>query len=355
MILNFPSPEDFPGCDPTGFKPSDAAIAACIKSVGNGGTIMVPATSVYLVTQPVSLFGVSGLRIIGTGKPDARPQRQRCSEFLWGGPAGADSVFSLNGSRFCELVNLSIDLDVPNPPTCAVRLDKWNDPVFGTPASINTRNTVKGCVITAPIIPAGGSGGAALVDISRTSPSNGEFMVVEDCIFSVVKSSTNYGKAILVGPTSNSYSHTFRRCSFTSATIGIHLQNGSATIDGCTGNGNNCSIVADQDAATLYVRGCNFEHELMALRGSGNFMLESNRWTFVGAGPIFDLKCRNGTIRRNVFLNANPASNPIPAVFAQNAGDFRVDLDENTWGLFGPLAWEKATLSVGPREVRRGF
>jgi hypothetical protein len=354
MILNFPCPEDY-GADQTGQKPADAPIAACIKAVGNGGTMMVPAESVYLVTQPISLFGISGLRIIGTGKPDARPQRQRCSEFLWGGPSGADSVFSLNGSRFCELVNLSIDLDTPTPPTCAVRLDKWNDPVLGTPTTINTRNTIRGCVITAPIIPAGQTGSAALVDIARTSLTNGEFMVVEDTIFSVVKSTVNYGAAILVGPTSNSYSHTFRRCSITSATVGIHLQNGSATIDGCTGNGNTCSIAVDQSAATIYTRGCNFEHELMALRGSGNFMLESNRWTFVGAGPVFNLTCQHGTMRRNVFLNANPGSVPSPAVFAPNSGDFRVDLDENTWGLFGPLGWDKATLSVGPREVRRGF
>lgn len=345
-------------------KTDDTAGWQKLLNAPDGTCVQVPPGLCSVITAPLTMFSKSGVHIVNTGGCDARPQGQRGAELLWKGPAGVDAMLLINSCRLCEFEGLSFSCDVANAPACAVRVDT----IPTTPAATynSTRHTFRRCVFTAPPVKSPAVGSFVCLDIMRQAQTNNEFMHLEDCLFGSVASSVNWGVGVRFGGSSNGKTHLVRRCAITGATAAYWMGNGSARFEQCTGSGNGIDFQINAQSDPIAIEDCNFENSGMAVMAHGvpngaglanaALAIRGCRWSI--AGPtVFDLKCRVASITDSKFISVAPAGAPLPIPFAPNQGDFRTQLDRNTWGKFAPLAWPGADpcLTIGPLENQPGF
>jgi hypothetical protein len=340
--------------DPSG-SDDTAALQAAIDGTPDGGCLMIPPAACYTVSAPLSIYSRDGLCIRSLGSPDTRRPGQRGAEFLWKGPTGAGAVFDVNYSRKVIFQGLTLSCDGnATPPARGFRFDQWMDSAKPKPTVNCTACRVSDCLVIAPPV----AGNFYGVSISEVSGLNCEYMVIENCTITSPGSQTGWGDGVRVGPSANAKGIQCRNVSVSWANVGLHWQNGSGHVSGCTGTGNAVCVQFDTFVDPSSVRDCNFELAGQFLFANGQdapLTLEGNRC--VVTGPyVFNLRNRQTILRGNRFTGT-PAA-PVTQVqgFTPYPGSgYGMSRDGNLWSAIDVNDGWFGSRTVGGLDWQRSY
>jgi hypothetical protein len=228
------------------------------------------------------------------------------------------AVVDVNWTRKSKLFGLTIRLDGPNAPQCAVSIDQYNDPARPKHNNPNTTKcTLVRCVLIMP--PRTGSDG---VWISWQSKNNVEFCEFHDVTVDSISNVANWGNGFVVWSPFNAKQTRFIHCAVSYAANAFYWKGSGGSMEWCNGTGNSADVRLGDlglngpcDPVTIYYN--RFENTTgvgvaTSVVENCPITVEGNVWdAFTGPAFLF-APCRPLFVLRNKFSVPGAIHTPTP-------------------------------------------